>query len=88
MKYGYIEKRYISVDSLRTACIRYGWYTAGNNDEYSRLLKSVDCKVITTDDIVEIAMDIVEHTDNLSSYDIDSVMYIIGSICFTVFEEV
>lgn len=87
MKYGYIEKRFLSADSLRRACITYGWYTAGNNAEYSRLLESVESKVITTDDIVEIATDIIEHSVNLSVDNIDSVMYIIGSICFTLFEE-
>lgn len=88
MKYGYIEKRYLSADELRRTCIAHGWYTAGNNDQYSRLLQSVNDKVITTDDIFEIATDIIEHSVNLSVFEIDSVMYIIGSICFTLFEEV
>ena len=86
MKYDYIEKRYLLSDDLRKTCITHGWYTAGNNDEYSRLLESVNGKVITTDDIVEIATDIIEHSDNLSVFDMYSVMYIIGGICFTLFE--
>ncbi len=65
MKYGYKEIRRITPYSLRNLCIENDWYTCGDNEEYGHLLLDLagSKENITTDDIVEIASDIVEHSD-------------------------
>lgn len=88
MKYGYIERRYLFRNDLRVLCIRKNWYTCGDNKEYDNLLHSFDEGNITTDVIVEIATDIVEHSDNISLDDITSVMFEIADCCYITFEEV
>lgn len=64
MKYGYKEVRTISANRLRKLCIDHDWYTRGDNEEYRHLLDDMagDKENITTEDIVEIARDIIEHT--------------------------
>lgn len=88
MKYGYIEKRVLFSDDLRSLCCLRGWYTCGTSSQYDRLLSSVKDKVITTDDIVEIATDIIEHSNNVSLDNICSVMRVVEGACWTSFLEV
>lgn len=64
-KYGYHEVRIISAEDLRALCIKEDWYTCGDNEEYDHLLLDLAGRKhnITTDDIVDIATDIIEHSD-------------------------
>ncbi len=81
MKYGYKEIRKISASALRALCIKNDWYTHGDNDEYSHLLLDLaqHKENITTDDIVEIASDIIEHS-GLSIRDFESVAFEVANI--------
>lgn len=63
MKYGYKIVRRIPKGKLRNLCIEKGWYTNGNNVAYSNMLAMSNKDDITSDDIVEIATDIIEHSD-------------------------
>ena len=99
MKYGYKEVRTLSNWDLRAMCIAGNWYEEGTNDEYSNLLNRVnELDNITTDDIVEIAMDIMEHSNGTVKYLVQSsglswdgvlchLMYLINEACNTHFEE-
>lgn len=97
MKYGYKEVRKLGATALRALCIREDWYTGGDNEEYSRLLNMANRENITTDDIVEIATDIIEHSDmaveryrksgGLSFGECYThVMFLIAEKCYTYFE--
>lgn len=88
MKYGYREVRRISADSLRTLCIARNWYTIGDNADYSHLLYDMaDSKEnVTTDDIVEIAQDIMEHSDTIQ--ELTNICFDVARIAVTFFEEV
>lgn len=88
MKYGYREIRKIHADSLRNLCIAKNWYTKGNNTEYYHLLHGMaeEKENITTDDIVEIAQDIIEHSN--TDQEFTSVCFDIARIAVTFFEEV
>lgn len=63
MKYGYKVVRKLTMASLRSLCVEKEWYTSGDNDEYSDMLAMAKKEDITSDDIVEIATDIIEHSD-------------------------
>jgi len=63
MKYGYKVVRRLSSDALRALCVERAWYTNGDNEEYSNMLAMSKKDDITGDDIVEIATDIIEHSD-------------------------
>lgn len=88
MKYGYKEVRRIFADDLRNLCIEKGWYTRGDGKAYAHLLigKAQDKENITTDDIVEIAQDIIDHSD--TDQEITSIMFDVARIAVTFFEEV
>lgn len=73
MKYGYKVIRSLSMAALRQLCIEQDWYTNGDNYDYSNMLFKAKKEDITSDDIVEIAADIIEHTDKLS---IDNFIYV------------
>ena len=50
-KRNYKEVRTINKSDLRILCIRKSWYTEGTNEDYMELLKSVENKQISTEDI-------------------------------------
>lgn len=85
MKYGYKEIRRISAYSLRNLCIEENWYTCGDNEEYGHLLLDLagHKENITTDDIIEIASDIIEHSD-LSTTDFENVAYKVANIATVI----
>lgn len=87
MKHGYKEIRKISADDLRNLCVRRDWYTGGSCEEYDNLLFNLaDSKEnISTDDIVEIAQDIIEHSD--TDQELTSICFDIARIAVTFFEE-
>ena len=98
MKYGYKEVRILHSTDLRALCIREAWYTGGTNEEYYKLFEMADKDNITTDDIVEIATDIIEHSSEavkelkrsagLSDSEVYThFMYLIAEACVTFFEE-
>ncbi len=63
MKYGYKIVRRLTKASLRSLCVEREWYTNGDNEEYSNMLAMTMKEDITSDDIVKIATDIIEHSD-------------------------
>lgn len=77
MKYGYKLVRRLTKASLRSICVEREWYTNGDNEEYSNMLAMTMKEDITSDDIVEIATDIIEHSDNLS---LDDFIYVCDEI--------
>ena len=87
MKYGYREIRKISVNDLRNLCIAKRWYTRGDNEEYNHLLNELagNKENITTDDIVEIALDIMQHSN--TDQDLTSICFDVARIAVTFFEE-
>lgn len=100
MKYGYREVRTLTAYDLRNLCIAEDWCTGATNEEYSKILDLARGKAnITTDDIVEIATAIVEHSETaLEGYTRCSgmgrsdfylhIMYLIAEKCHTFFEEI
>ena len=87
-KYGYMEIRKISASSLRSLCIKNNWYTNGDNEEYGHLLIDLadDKDNITTDDIVEIAQDIKDHSN--TDYDVENIMFAVLQISDTFIERI
>lgn len=60
----YREVRVIHMEELKNLCIRERWYTSGNCREYQNMLSMCKKDNITTNDIVTIAQDIMNHTHN------------------------
>ncbi|GAA0806679.1 hypothetical protein GCM10008910_45390 [Faecalicatena orotica] len=91
MKYGYREIRKIGAMELRNLCIKRNWYTCGNNEEYSHLLGDLaeDKENITTDDIIEIAQDIYEHSskESMIDFEFEDICAEVALTSFTYFEK-
>lgn len=83
MKYPYKIYRLLSMEKLRNLCIQRDWYTKGDNGEYSNMLNMTNRGILTSDDIVEIALDIVAHSD-LQADDLINVCDAILSCTFSV----
>lgn len=88
MKFKYKEIRKISADSIRNLCVTKNWYTKGTNEDYRHLLVDlVDNKEnITTEDIVEIAQNIMDHSS--TDQELTSICFDVARIAVTFFEEV
>lgn len=75
---GYAEQRRIGAEDLRTLCILHDWYSRGTCKEYDKLFQKA-CSIdnLTTEDIADIAEDIIEHSDEetLEGYEFEDVMY-------------
>lgn len=59
------EVRTVSASDISKLCIRNNWYTRGDNDQYEHLQHDL-CEQkdnLTTEDIVEIAEDIIAHSE-------------------------
>lgn len=86
-KYGYIEKRKLSKDDLRNLCVKNDWYTAGTADEYIQLLNRCEKENLTTNDIVGIAADIREHSNDQYGEvaPLSSFCFEIAQICVSFF---
>lgn len=76
----FTETRTLSMSDLRNLCIKNNWYTNGNNDEYNELLTSVKNKNITTNDIIDIANDIINHSD------LNFTIETLENVCFEILE--
>ena len=88
----YKEIRTLSAYSLRELCIRQNWYTRGDNAEYEHLLLDLAANKdhLTTEDIIEIAEDIVAHSapkDLQECYDIGSVAWEVNRACYVSFQK-
>lgn len=69
-RYGKLKaERRLTAGALAELCKRKGWYTRGNTEEYRHLLCDMaeDKGNITVPDIVEIAQDIIDHSNIVSS---------------------
>lgn len=85
MKNGYTEERKMFADDLRRLCIRNNWFTRGNNDEYNTFLNMAKKENITTDDIVELAEQIIEHSNLAEGETMTNIMFELASICHSLF---
>ena len=63
--------------SVMDICIKLGWYTNGNSEEYSNLLDFVDSHKPTDLNISKVIEDIFNHSDQ-EGRDLDSVAYCFG----------
>lgn len=86
----YKEIRKISASSLRALCVHMDWYTAGDNDEYSHLLYDLanNKENLSTEDIMEIAADIMDHSDLDDDCTIECVAFEVARIANVFFKEV
>lgn len=88
MKYGYKEIRRCNAEKLIRLCVRENWYTCGSNEEYNAMLDKVrNTENFTADDVVEIASDIVEHSEGIYAGDIENVMFKISNVACDIFYE-
>jgi len=85
----YKEIRKIRASALRQLCIDHNWYTAGDNDEYEHLLFDLagHKENLSTADIIEIAADIMEHSELDDDCIIESVAFEVARIADVFFEE-
>lgn len=90
MKWNFREVRKIRDESLRALCIKNDWYTRGNIEEYEHLLFDLadDKENVTTDDICEIAQDIIYHSEGLLAEDFEHVAFEVLQIATTWLEEI
>ena len=58
-----IETRILNWRDLRNLCVKHDWYTCGSNEEYSDILDFAASRKMTLDNLLHIAMDIIEHTN-------------------------
>lgn len=63
MKNPYKIYRILGMGQLRALCVQRNWYTQGDNAEYSHMLNMANKSNLTSDDILEIALDIIAHSD-------------------------
>lgn len=85
----YKEIRRIRKDELSNLCMEKGWYIFGDNDSYMYLLYDL-CELkenLTTDDIIKIAEDIMEHSGLDDEYTLTDVAFEVAKIATVVFEE-
>ncbi len=78
----YKEIRKLLADDLRLLCIQEEWYLYGNNDEYNHLLYLTQKNHLTADDIAEIVLDIMAHSE-LNDDDFEYVSYMVLKLCHT-----
>jgi len=81
----YVEKRKMTMESLRGLCVRNDWYTSGTNAEYDKLLMMTKADDITTDVLVRMANDILIHSE--TDHYMESVLFELSRICYSVFEK-
>lgn len=79
----------ISADNVRTFCIHNQLYTDGSVEDYNNLLNGISHHKpdFTADEVYQIAKDIVEHSDDVSSnialtYD-NVAFYIANDVMYT-----
>lgn len=78
----YKEIRTISIEELRRLCIEMGWYTRGSDISYYAMLSAAAVKDnLTTADIIDIALDIAQHS---ALGDVEPETDILASIAYEV----
>lgn len=84
----FTEIRTIGASDIRKLCIKNDWYTRGTNDQYAHLLYDLGewKENLTTEDIVEIAEDIIAHSNieadgRMEAEVIESVAFEIMRVC-------
>lgn len=70
MKYDCEFNIKISVAELEKLCSSQKWYGLGDSEDVSNLLTKTQKDNITKDDIIDIAIDIVAHTNEMSFEDV------------------
>ena len=70
-------ERVWNCDAVREACIKFGWYTCGNCDDYSNMLGFVDSHKPTDRNISIVIEDIFNHSVQ-EGRDLGSVAYCFG----------
>ena len=70
-------ERVWSSNSVRETCIKFGWYTDGYYDDYSKMLDFVDSHKPTDRNINRVVEDIFNHSDP-EGRDLESVAYCFG----------
>lgn len=81
-----IERRYITRGQARKMCIHQDWYDMGTNEEYEAMFNKF-CgkdKKLTTRNIWNMAMDIINHTSEYDS--VESMMMTIANYATSEFE--
>lgn len=83
----YREVRKISASALRQLCVDNDWYTAGDNDEYEHLLfdLAANKENLITADIIEIAADIMDHSELSDDCTIENIAFEVSRIATTHF---
>jgi hypothetical protein len=84
----YEELRRLTAERVRTLCICKGWYTRGTIEQYTALLNKVSDmeeseKGNTTDQLGEIAEDILRHSD--TNYTVEGIMWELNRAANTTF---
>lgn len=80
-----METRKLYSGDLRQLCIKKNWYTCGDNQDYEKLLSaSNNCDNVTPEFIVQVAMDIIYHSN--TDYPLTSVCFEVAEICHSFFE--
>lgn len=83
MKYNYKEIRTISLYNIKNMCVDMAWYNKGTNADYNKFLSYSNKENITSNDIIEMAINVYEHTEkfiNNSNFDTK----IFSAICSTI----
>ena len=74
----------IDSEGVRNFCIHNNLYTRGDNEDYSKMLKSVETHACTPQHIINIAKDIAEHSDEQDA----KIDLSLGNIAFYLCEDV
>lgn len=61
-------------EEIRALCIKYNWYTKGNNNEYSGMMTKYCCKKATPTKVLSMAQDIADHSE---FNDVETILYIL-----------
>lgn len=77
----YREIRIMTMSDLRSLCIRRNYYTHGDCKEYENLLNMTDAEQITTEIIIEMAQDILDHSE--TDEELTDIAFYLLSICNT-----
>lgn len=72
-------------NEVREACIRCDFYTMGDNKSYSAMLDRVDELEPTPEALYEIALDIVEHSDDQT---VENVMFCLERYAVSTFYKI
>lgn len=81
------EIRKIDFEKVRAMCISNDLYSCGTNEEYEHLLLHLcnDFENQKTEDLIEIALNILNHSE--TTIELTSILFMLANeCCYTVFE--